>query len=948
MNCLLQKSPIKKKVIKSAASTKRKASIKTSEHEEVQEEKSMKAYKTRATSSSGKKQVSTETSESEKVVDDVSIKAPKTRSTPGSSKKKSYTESTESEKVLDDGSIKIWSPRWKLGDIPTTRVDHCLKYNVVDQLRSNLSEGQLELFKQTCFGFVLEMPPCLFQGQVIHSLLARQLIHPKQNEMWFGVGEHKVRFSIEEFAVLTGLNCTGEIQKVGFEDSGNSFVDKYFFGKTKVNMQSVIECLLSKRWQSDEDAVRIAFLYVLEIYFLSALDSNLVDGHHLDVIAFEDYNCYPWGKEIFSYTLNSLKTKDLLKKTKKEGYCRLLGFPIILQYLFYECFPSVDGKICMLVGNKVPRCLNWTSSKTPAVIDLETDFYNHGSKLKFERIVPSADEKRVLMLNGFFASEKKKGSIQKAHTADDDDLAAVNDANDHSFSSASTQNQQHINSLSKRVGNIEKQLKSVILQQSEIKKDLKSYHDDIDNGMIEIQVVLKDLVTKMDRYIEKSEIIKRVDDKDDRGRKSDSSSKSDDDNQNKDNDLNKAEDLSALDNDQEEEDKSVQGGERKIEEATNDVSGVDVDTNLNMNEGEDVFLTDSQLTQLDEQVASHCRSRDLASGSQASGHTDRIVFPYNEAPCPLLDIEYTELDAFRDLDTFNWIEQGWNKKTCSLTGKYAVITPPFDIGGDLITKKIFFHTLNFCGGELSTSHIDVIFYYLRKKIKLLFDNKMKFCTTDSIFSQILLAEYFSYVASGCAEFKVTSGNTILEYYKGGGCRYNKSWLEVNELLCPVIILDPNHWFLVRVNFEECKVYVYNSYKTEKIEANIEKMIGAFTHYLPVFLKQMNFYSSRNDSVSFALSSSFDSRYSPFSYENVAEVPVQIKSDCGAFTCLFAEYLIHGKPITSSFSMDEMERYRNRLCQGLISYAKWKLETDYKSDVEGTVQLRRELRRNNIS
>ncbi|XP_055960977.1 uncharacterized protein LOC130015239 [Mercurialis annua] len=343
------KSPIKKKTDKSNAGAKRKASAEPSELEEVLAE--------------------------------TTIKSAKTRSASASSKKKPSTATHEPEKVLNDASKEMWSLRWKLEEIPTTRVDHCMKHKVVDKLKSHLTDSQLEMFRATCFGFVLDMPSCNFQGQVVHSMLARQFDNAGENEMWFAVGQLKVRFSIEEFAILTGLNCTGEIQKVGFEDGANHFAEKYFGGLSKLNRQSVAECFACKRWQSDEDAVKIAFLYVLELYFLCALDSNLIEAHHLDVIASEDYNSYPWGKEIFYYTLKSFKSKDLTKKFKNEGYCRLLGFPIILQFLFYECFPTVDGKICTLVGNKVPRCLNWSSSITPTVDDLQSNFYNQGSEI---------------------------------------------------------------------------------------------------------------------------------------------------------------------------------------------------------------------------------------------------------------------------------------------------------------------------------------------------------------------------------------------------------------------------------------------------------------------------------------------------------------------------------------------------------------------------------------
>ncbi|XP_055960646.1 uncharacterized protein LOC126668528 [Mercurialis annua] len=133
-------------------------------------------------------------------------------------------------------------------------------------------------------------------------------------------------------------------------------------------------------------------------------------------------------------------------------------------------------------------------------------------------------------------------------------------------------------------------------------------------------------------------------------------------------------------------------------------------------------------------------------------------------------------------------------------------------------------------------------------------------------------------------------------------------------------------------------------RDETMDATVASYMKCFSNYLPKYLKQFDFYSMRNSQASFALCSSFDSRYNPFTVVNVADLPIQSNSDCGAFVCLFAEYFIDSKPIPPTFSRHKMELYRNCLTQDLVKYGRWKIEKGYSSNAEGTVKLRRELRK----
>ena len=62
------------------------------------------------------------------------------------------------------------------------------------------------MFKASCFGHLINIQYLQFFGTIMNSLLLRD-VYSNDFSMWFKVGNKICRFSIEEFALVTGLNC---------------------------------------------------------------------------------------------------------------------------------------------------------------------------------------------------------------------------------------------------------------------------------------------------------------------------------------------------------------------------------------------------------------------------------------------------------------------------------------------------------------------------------------------------------------------------------------------------------------------------------------------------------------------------------------------------------------------------------------------------------------------
>ncbi|KAH0702098.1 hypothetical protein KY285_016376 [Solanum tuberosum] len=100
------------------------------------------------------------------------------------------------------------------------------------------------------------------------------------------------------------------------------------------------------------------------------------------------FNSYPWGLDVYKKLSDSVRHE--LKSTHK--YYRLGGLPLDLQIWIFECCSKVDEDIAIRVVDSIPRILNWkTIAESPWQKYIEKCLFMP-TKNKFENIVASEDE----------------------------------------------------------------------------------------------------------------------------------------------------------------------------------------------------------------------------------------------------------------------------------------------------------------------------------------------------------------------------------------------------------------------------------------------------------------------------------------------------------------------------------------------------------------------------
>ncbi|KAK4710066.1 hypothetical protein R3W88_004579 [Solanum pinnatisectum] len=262
-------------------------------------------------------------------------------------------------------------------------------HSVIDQIKLSLSDKQLELFRNTCFGYFLDLPKATTQLQVIHCLINRKLKHTPDDVFAIEINNKKLFFGLREFGIVTGLNCVSDGTPINVPDSKCSLLSSYFPEKITVPKSHLRALFLAKKFIDDDSAVSLAVLFFINDFLFSYEDNEYqITNRDFYLVESGQFNSYPWGLDVYKKLSDSVRHE--LKSTHK--YYRLGGLPLALQIWIFECCSKVDDDIAIRVANSVPRILNWkTIAESPWQKYIEKCLFMP-TKNKFENIVASEDE----------------------------------------------------------------------------------------------------------------------------------------------------------------------------------------------------------------------------------------------------------------------------------------------------------------------------------------------------------------------------------------------------------------------------------------------------------------------------------------------------------------------------------------------------------------------------
>ncbi|XP_018448824.1 uncharacterized protein LOC108820374 [Raphanus sativus] len=194
-----------------------------------------------------------------------------------------------------------------------------------------------------------------------------------------------LRFSLQEFHAVTGLQCDTSISLKEFSDCDD---DDGFWSRVLRKKEGITVYNLwikhnnaVKKWRN-ADRIRLVYLCII-MYVVLARDekANIPLKYIKVVMDLEKLRRYPWGVDVYDLLYESVvKTRDFLSE-KTTSYV-FDGFSYALQIWTMEAVPKI-GKLCgknLVKGFKDgPRCVNWVGAAKVSydeIIHLERIFTN--------------------------------------------------------------------------------------------------------------------------------------------------------------------------------------------------------------------------------------------------------------------------------------------------------------------------------------------------------------------------------------------------------------------------------------------------------------------------------------------------------------------------------------------------------------------------------------------
>ncbi|XP_070022188.1 uncharacterized protein [Nicotiana sylvestris] len=191
--------------------------------------------------------------------------------------------------------------------------------SISSQIKELLSSNGLNLFKKTCFGYLLSLPTICMQNQAIHLLMKYELT--KSNESYFSVqlkGE-TLNFRLREFALITSLRCVTQVTDFGYTPTYISkIMSSYFPNKLRVEKSYLKQIVTTRSWVNDEDAVKLCILYLLEFFICPS------DKDHVSFVDHFRFYLVESGTDLSTRCSNSIP--HILRWSATKGQIWLAAF----------------------------------------------------------------------------------------------------------------------------------------------------------------------------------------------------------------------------------------------------------------------------------------------------------------------------------------------------------------------------------------------------------------------------------------------------------------------------------------------------------------------------------------------------------------------------------------------------------------------------------------------
>ncbi|VFQ71248.1 unnamed protein product [Cuscuta campestris] len=222
---------------------------------------------------------------------------------------------------------------------------YCNVNEVVRQIRAKLNQEELDRFRTSTFGVLLDVLDCPWiSGQLLIHLVGNCVWSTdesgRKDKLKFKILGNEVVLTKGQFHLITRLKMGG---RRGLMENGvgGRFAARYFESSKSVKRNEITKAFLRFNRDAEgtmpSDAPKMLLIYALANTFLGNQPSVNLPMHYLSLVDdIKEFNSYPWGDDVWSETFPSLVEAGMCVLDSK----RVNSIPQCLRWKVYAKFNS--------------------------------------------------------------------------------------------------------------------------------------------------------------------------------------------------------------------------------------------------------------------------------------------------------------------------------------------------------------------------------------------------------------------------------------------------------------------------------------------------------------------------------------------------------------------------------------------------------------------------------
>ncbi|XP_009111034.2 uncharacterized protein LOC103836513 [Brassica rapa] len=250
------------------------------------------------------------------------------------------------EPLIGDDNLPLPEMMFAAGEEPVgVRVLTYQSSRSINHILESLEDDEIQTLRMSPFWKIVEISEKpSFSGRFARFMLSRQLKVEKKHEAWFRFAGKPIRFSIREFAIVTGLNC-GKYPKnckrnAKVKRKAKPYWPELFGRSDELRVTTALKNLRRKTITDKEVRIKLACLaIVFSVILATNLKMKMIKEHADAMVDLEEFFSFPWGRLAFEMLMGSIKQRN--EVSLSTDTIAVKGFALALQLVMVEAVPAL-------------------------------------------------------------------------------------------------------------------------------------------------------------------------------------------------------------------------------------------------------------------------------------------------------------------------------------------------------------------------------------------------------------------------------------------------------------------------------------------------------------------------------------------------------------------------------------------------------------------------------